>query len=55
MAASAAFYALAAWRAARPARFGRVRVMPWTALSITAGALFVLLAVHALRLAAGAS
>ena len=43
MALNAALFALTAWRASRPSEPPKVRLVPWTLLTIVLGAFFLLL------------
>lgn len=50
LAGAAGLFALASWRAAQPTRFGRVRLIPWTAISLAAALVAILMVVHAVNL-----
>ena len=46
MAANAGLFALTAWRASRPSEPPKVRMIPWTLLTILLGAIFLFLLAH---------
>jgi hypothetical protein len=46
MAATAALFALAAWRSGKPAEPGRIRLIPWTLIMVFSGGFFMLLLAH---------
>jgi hypothetical protein len=48
--ASAGFFAFASWRAARPAEFGKVRMIPWTPLSLACAVIAIFMLVHMVNL-----
>jgi ABC-type amino acid transport system permease subunit len=50
LAGFAALFALASWRAARPTQFGKVRMVPWTAVSLVAALAAIVMLVHAVNL-----
>jgi ABC-type amino acid transport system permease subunit len=50
LAACAAVFGLASWRAARPTEFGKVRMVPWTAISLVAALAAIIMLVHAVNL-----
>jgi hypothetical protein len=43
-------FALASWRAARPTEFGKVRMVPWTAISLIAALGAIMMLVHVVNL-----
>lgn len=47
---SAALFAFASWRAARPAEFGKVRMVPWTPLSLVCALVAIFMIVHMINL-----
>jgi hypothetical protein len=44
-------FGFSSWRASRPAEFGKVRMIPWTALSIICAVVALFMLVHAVNLA----
>lgn len=48
--ASAALFAFSSWRAARPAQFGKVRMVPWTPLSLICALVAIFMLVHLVNL-----
>jgi hypothetical protein len=50
MALCAALFAFAAWRAGRPTEPPKVRMIPWTPLTILIGAMFLFLLAHVFTL-----
>jgi hypothetical protein len=50
LALSIGLVVLARFMSARPVRLGRARLVPWTAILVAAGALAVIMGVHALSL-----
>jgi hypothetical protein len=47
---SAALFAFTSWRAARPAVFGKIRMIPWTPLSLVCALIAVFMLVHLVNL-----
>ncbi|WP_085341217.1 hypothetical protein [Aquidulcibacter paucihalophilus] len=43
-------FAFASWRASRPAQFGKVRLIPWTTVSLICGVAALFMLVHAVNL-----
>jgi hypothetical protein len=48
--ASIVLFAFASWRAARPAEFGKVRMIPWTPLSLVCALVAIFMLVHLVNL-----
>jgi hypothetical protein len=44
-------FAFSSWRAARPAVFGKVRMIPWTPLSLICALIAIFMLVHLVNLA----
>jgi hypothetical protein len=44
-------FGFSSWRASRPAEFGKVRLIPWTTLSIICAVVALFMLVHAVNLA----
>ena len=44
-------FGFSSWRASRPAEFGKVRLIPWTALSLICGVIALFMLVHVVNLA----
>jgi hypothetical protein len=44
-------FGFSSWRASRPAEFGKVRMIPWTALSIICAVFALFMLIHAVNLA----
>jgi hypothetical protein len=47
---SAGLFAFSSWRAARPAEFGKVRMIPWTPLSLVFALIAIFMLVHLVNL-----
>jgi hypothetical protein len=47
---SAALFAFSSWRAARPAEFGKIRMIPWTPLSLVCALVAIFMLVHMVNL-----
>jgi hypothetical protein len=43
-------FGFASWRASRPAEFGKVRLIPWTTVSLICGVAALFMLVHAVNL-----
>ncbi len=43
-------FGFASWRASRPAEFGKVRLIPWTSVSLICGVVALFMMVHAVNL-----
>lgn len=50
LAAGAVGFALCSWRAQRPTQFGKVRMMPWTFMSLACAVWVLFMLVHAVNL-----
>jgi hypothetical protein len=48
---SVVMFAFSSWRAARPAVFGKVRMIPWTPLSLVCALIAIFMLVHLVNLA----
>jgi hypothetical protein len=44
-------FGFSSWRASRPAEFGKVRMIPWTTLSIICAVVALFMLIHAVNLA----
>jgi hypothetical protein len=44
-------FGFCSWRASRPAEFGKVRLIPWTTLSLMFGVIALFMLVHVVNLA----
>jgi hypothetical protein len=50
LALGVAAFALCSWRAQAPTRFGKVRMVPWTTLSLAGAVWAIFMVVHAVNL-----